>query len=106
MDPVSPQFNRLYNARLVVEPLRPSCTDGTTVEIGFSQFDKQVIMPGLAFHKAAVELAQVGVIEAFTEPFEPLAASGFDKGEDEQSVEKALFFAAPFPFEFPELIDV
>jgi hypothetical protein len=61
---------------------------------------------GFAFHEAAIELPQVSVVEPFTKPFEPFAASGFDEGEGEKLVEETLGFAAAFAFKFPELVDV
>ncbi len=36
-------------------------------------------MPGLTFHEAAVKFLHVGVVQAFTQPFKPLAAAGLNQ---------------------------
>jgi len=104
VDPVAPDLEGGDDTCFVVQPFGPAQPDRFFVEICFGQFYKEVIVAGLAFHKAAVELAEVGVFETFAEPFEAFAATGFDEREDEETVEKAFFFAAAFALKFHQFI--
>jgi hypothetical protein len=106
MDPVTANLHRLDDARLIAQPFHPALPDGVLIEISFGQFNEQVIVTGLTFHEAAIELSKVRIVETFTKSFEPFATSGFDEGEGEQLVEKTLGFASAFAFKFPELVDV
>ncbi len=106
MDAVAADFERSDHAGFVVEPFRPALLHGFFVEVGFGEFYKEVIVPGLALHKTAVELAEVRIFEPFAKPFEAFAATGFDQREDEEPVEKALFLAAAFALEFHQFVYV
>ena len=65
-----------------------------------------MIVSCLAFHKAAVELPEIGVFEAFAEALKPLATPCFDEGEDEQAVEKAFLVVRILFFKFHQFIDI
>lgn len=86
MHPVAADFEGRDQCGLKGQPLGPAFADGVFVDIAFGELDEQMIMTGLAFHKAAIELAEIGIIEPFAEAFEPLATAGFDKREDQQPV--------------------
>jgi hypothetical protein len=94
------------DAGFVVEPFGPAAADEVFIEIMFRQLDKEMIMAGLAFHETTVELSQIGVFQSFAEAFEAFAAAGFDQCEAEEAVEKTMFFAAAFLFEFEEAVHI
>lgn len=106
MDPVAADLGGGHKPGFEVEPFFPALADEVLVDVVFGEFDEEVVVSGFAFHEAAVEVAEVGVFEAFAEAFEAFAAAGFDKGEDEQLVEEALFFAAAFLLKFEEAVDI
>ena len=106
MYPVAADIGGGHELGLEVEPFFPALADEGFVDIVFGEFDEEVVVSGFAFHEAAVEVAEVGVFEAFAEAFEAFAAAGFDEGEDEEFVEEALFVAAAFLLKFDEAIDV
>lgn len=106
MHPVAANFEGRHQPGFISQPLRPAFVDGLFVDIAFGELDEQMIMTGLTFHETAIELAEIGVVEPFAEPFEPLAAAGFDKGEDQQPVEKAAFFTAALALELHQFIYV
>ena len=106
MHPVAADFEGGYKCGFIGQPFRPAFADGLFVDIVFGELDEQMIMTGLAFHEAAIELAEIGIVESFAQAFEPLAATGFDEGEDQQPVEKTGFFAAAFALKFHQFIDV
>src|ERR1700722_6395497 len=93
MDAVSAKVEGGDDACLIFQPFGPATAHRFFVMIGFGQGYKKVVMTGLTFHKAAVELSHVRVFEALAKPFESLAATGFYKCKDQESVEKAFFFA-------------
>lgn len=106
MYPVTADFEGRHESGFIGEPLRPAFADGLFVDIAFGELDEQMIVTGFAFHEAAIELAQIRVFEPFAEAFEPLAASGFDKGADQQAVEKTGLLTAAFTLELHQFIDV
>ena len=71
MDAVAADFEFGDDLRLIGQPFGPAFADGFLVDIKFGELDKEVIMSGLAFHKTAVELAEIGIFEAFGQAFEP-----------------------------------
>jgi hypothetical protein len=106
VDPVAADLGRGHEAGFEVEPFFPAIADEGLVDVVFGELDKEVVVSGFAFHEAAVEVAEVGVFEAFAEAFEAFAAAGFDEGEDEELVEEALVRVAAFLLEFEEAVDV
>ena len=106
MDAVAADFEGGDDACFVVQPFGPAMAHRFFVLISFGQFYKEVIVTCLTFHKAAVELAQVGIFETFAKAFEAFAATGFDQCKNEEAVEKAFFFAAAFALEFHQFIYV
>ena len=91
---------------LIAKPIRPAFAHCFLVDIVFGQLNEKMVVAGFAFHKAAIKLSEVGIIQAFAKAFEPLAAPGFDEGEREELIEEALGFDPAFSFEFPELVNV
>ena len=106
MHPVAADLERGHQPGFISQPLGPAFANGLFVDIGFGELDEQMIMTGLTFHKAAIELAEIGIVEPFAEAFEPLATAGFDEGEDQQPVQKTGLFAAALALEFHQFIDV
>ena len=81
MYPVSPDLHRIHHTCFEVQPFRPAPADQFLVGIGLGQPDKKMVMTRLALHEPAIELSQVGILQPFAQPLEPLAAAGFDQGE-------------------------
>lgn len=106
VDAIAAKFGRGHDSGFEVEPFFPAASYGFLIDIGFGQLDEQMIMPGLAFHEPAVELAKVVILEAFAEPLEAFTAAGFDKREDQQPVEKAFLVRTDLFLEFHQLIYV
>ena len=106
VDPVAADFGGGHELGFEVEPFFPALADEWFVDIVFGEFDEEVVVSGFAFHEAAVEVAEVGVSEAFAEAFEAFAAAGFDEGEDEEFVEEALVGVSAFLLEFEEAVDI
>src|SRR5262245_50296717 len=63
-----------------------------------------MIMAGFAFHKTAIEVTQVFIIEPFAEAFKAFATAGFNEGEDQEFVEQALFGTAIFFLNYLQLV--
>lgn len=106
VDAVSADFEGGHQLCFIGQPFCPALPNYFFVYIGFGELDKQMIVAGFAFHKAAVELTQIGIVEPFAETFEALAATGFYESEDEELVQETGFFAAAFFLEIHEFIDI
>src|SRR5260221_14788996 len=96
MDPVPPYFQVLHHSPLEFQPFLPALPDSVPFYIGLRQFNEQMIVTGLAFHKTPVELSEILIPEPLAQPFEPFAASGFYQGKNEQLVHEPFLITAPF----------
>ena len=104
MDPVAADFEGGDDTCLIFQPFGPAMAHRFFVKISFCQLYKKVIVTGLTFHKAPVELSEVTIFETFAKPFEAFAATGFYERKDQEPVEKAFFFAAAFALKFHQFI--
>ncbi len=83
MHPVAAHFEAQHQVCFKGQPFFPAFSYFVFVYISLRQIDEEAVMTGFTFHEAAIEIAEVFVVEALAKSFETLAAAGFDEGEDE-----------------------
>ena len=83
---IPPHFFTTHQFLFISQPFGPAGSYYFFVKIIFGKGDEQRVMPGFAFHKPAVKLPHVVVVEAFAQAFEAFTTAGFYQRHDEHLV--------------------
>ena len=90
MYPISPHFLTFHQFFFISQPLCPACSYDFLIQVMFGQGDEQRIVPSFTFHKPAVKLPHVFIVQAFTQALETLTTAGFYQRHDKHLIQKTI----------------
>ncbi len=106
MHSISSHLNILQYFSFQFQPFLPAEADFFFGEVFVGEVDEEAVVACFRDHEAAVEFAEVFIIEAFAEEAEAFAAAGFDEREYEECVEEGVISGAAFDAVVHECVDV